>query len=430
MALRVSVLEGALHAVMVGVTESYLGAFAVELGHGPRALALLATLPLLLGAGSQLLCPSLCHLLGGRKRLAVAGASTQTLSIVGLAVIGAYELQSFSALLAVKCFFWLSAGAMAPGWSSWMADLTSRSDRARYFARRSGLIQVALLFAFGWAGFVLQRGGAPAPQTFAALFCVGALARAFSAIALSIQPDVTPRPAWRQAEALRRFGDAFRRSRFRVASYAALLAFGTQVAAPFFTPYMLRELALDYGSFAALSAVSILAKALMFPCCQRVAAAFGVARLLWISGVGVAVVPLVWAEASGLPLLALANALGGVAWAGLEYSSFQLLLEGADDDLKTEFFSLSNTLTGVAQVSGAVLGGLLLGADALGYHEVFVLSAGLRALALATLFFAIDPRDFPRRLRRLYPRLLTVRPGAGADQRAIVDAAEQADSSR
>ena len=66
LALKVSMLEGCLHAVMVGVTESYLGAFAVELGHGPRALALLATLPLLAGAGSQLLSPWFCAGLGGR----------------------------------------------------------------------------------------------------------------------------------------------------------------------------------------------------------------------------------------------------------------------------------------------------------------------------------------------------------------------------
>ena len=77
-------LEGALHAVMVGVAESYLGAFAVELGHGARHLALLSTLPLLAGAVVQLLSPVLCAVLGSRKRLVVAGALGQTASLAAL----------------------------------------------------------------------------------------------------------------------------------------------------------------------------------------------------------------------------------------------------------------------------------------------------------------------------------------------------------
>src|SRR5688572_15884033 len=86
-ALRVSMVDGTLHAVMVGSTESYLGAFAVELGHGAEEVALLATVPLLVGAGAQLASPYFCLVLGGRKRLAVLGATLQALSIAGLVAI-------------------------------------------------------------------------------------------------------------------------------------------------------------------------------------------------------------------------------------------------------------------------------------------------------------------------------------------------------
>ncbi|MET0413608.1 MAG: MFS transporter, partial [Polyangiaceae bacterium] len=92
-------VDGTLHAVMVGVTESYLGAFAVELGHGPEELALLATVPLLVGAGAQLASPLLCAALGGRKRLAVLGATVQALSIAGLAAIAWHGNTSLWALL-------------------------------------------------------------------------------------------------------------------------------------------------------------------------------------------------------------------------------------------------------------------------------------------------------------------------------------------
>jgi MFS family permease len=251
------------------------------------------------------------------------------------------------------------------------------------------------------------------------------LARLGSAFALSLQADVEPSAPAPVSDTLQRVRQALCQARFRVAIYVALLAFGTQVAAPFFTPYMLRELRLDYQAFALLSAVSILAKALVFPCCHHLAARFGLRNLLWCAGVGVAVVPLVWAASPDLSTLVLANALGGVAWAGLEYSSFQLLLESAPRKVKTEFFSLSSTLTGVGQVTGALGGGLLLERHALAYQQLFVVSALLRALSLSTLFLAIRAGDFPGHLRALYTRVQSVRPGAGADQRPIVDAGER-----
>jgi MFS family permease len=425
LALRVSMADGTLHAVMVGATESYLGAFAVELGHGPEELAVLATAPLLVGAGAQLTSPFLCRMLGGRKRLVVLGATVQALSIAGLAAIAWCGQTSLAALLVIQLIFWLSASVMAPAWSSWMADLTVHTERSRYFARRSGLVHVVLLCAFSGAGLFLHHAGTSGPKRFVALFGIGLLARLGSALALSLQADVEEAEPGAAMNARARVREAFCQARFRVVIYVALLAFGTQVAAPFFTPYMLRELKLDYQSFALLSAVSILAKALVFPWCHELAARFGLRNLLWTAGVGVAVVPLVWAASPQLVTLALANVLGGVAWAGLEYSSFQLLLESAPGRVKTEFFSLSSTFSGVGQVTGALGGGALLERHALGYPQVFVVSAALRALALSSLFLAVRPRDFPDRLRALYTRVLSVRPGAGADQRPIVDEPEE-----
>src|SRR5689334_16471654 len=159
-ALRISMLEGALHAVMVGVAESYLGAFAVELGHGPRRLALLSTLPLLAGAVIQLLSPVLCAVLGSRKRLVVAGALGQTASLGALFAIAVSGSTSLPALLLAQLGYWVSSGAMSPAWNAWMANLTVHTERPRYFARRSGINQLALLVAFGAAGCVLHHAGA------------------------------------------------------------------------------------------------------------------------------------------------------------------------------------------------------------------------------------------------------------------------------
>ena len=73
-----------MYSLMVGVSESYFGAMAVELGHRDTALALLLTVPMLFGSTLQLLAGPLTALLGARKRLVVIGATLQTLSMLGM----------------------------------------------------------------------------------------------------------------------------------------------------------------------------------------------------------------------------------------------------------------------------------------------------------------------------------------------------------
>lgn len=403
-------LEGALHALMVGVAESYLGAFAVELGHGPRQLALLSTLPLLAGAAVQLASPPLCALLGSRKRLALLGALGQTVSLAGLFAIAAAENRSVLVLLAAQVAFWVSGGSMAPAWNAWMATLTVHTDRSAYFARRSSINQLALLLAFGGAGYALHHAGAPVLSCFVALFAVGFLARLTSVFALFAQADPAPhaRPQPSDAHILGRARRAWRGSEFQVAGYLSALAFGTHLAAPFFTPYMLRELALDYRGYALLSASAILAKALTFPGCHRLAERVGLERLLRWAGVGVALTPILWACSHDFGLLLAAHILGGVAWAAVEYSSYQLLLDSAPRDLTAEFFSIANCMTGLAQVTGAVLGGLILSHQLLGYPALFVLSALLRLMPLARFAAGERGQHFPPPLRELYARFSAV----------------------
>jgi MFS family permease len=410
-ALGISMLEGALHALMVGVAESYLGAFAVELGHGSRELAMLSTLPLLAGASVQLLAPFACAVLGSRKRLAVAGALGQTASLAALFFIAVTRSTSFGALLVAQLGLWTSGGAMAPAWNAWMAHLTRHTLRTRYFARRSAINQLALLVAFGGAGYALHHAGADVLGCFVILFFVAFAARLASVVALLAQADLEPVPQLCVSEVrvVQRAQRAWRGSNFQVPTYLCALAFGTHLAAPFFTPYMLRELALDYRMFAALSAGSILAKAITLSCCHHLGERFGLERLLRWAGAGVALTPVLWAGSSQLGVLIFAHILGGAVWAAVEYASYQLLLDAAPGELTAEFFSISNCMTGLAQVAGALSGAFLLGQHSMSHAQLFLASAALRAVPLAFFASAARGRHFPLPLRDLYLRFAALR---------------------
>src|SRR5690349_13644852 len=95
-AQQISVVDGAMHAVMVGASESFQGTLAVELGHGPFGLALLTTVPLLIGSISQLASSALIARLRSRKRFVVAGAAAQALCHLGFFYMAAAEVRSLS----------------------------------------------------------------------------------------------------------------------------------------------------------------------------------------------------------------------------------------------------------------------------------------------------------------------------------------------
>jgi hypothetical protein len=382
--LQISVVDGVLHAIMVGASESYLIAFAVELGHRDASLALLVTLPLVCGALAQLCASSVARLLGSRKRLVVAAAALQSLShvaFISIAVTGDTRLWP---LLAANCAFFTCGHAGNPAWGAWMGSLTKDVRRTRYFAIRSAILNIGLLVSLTSSGWLLDsaRKGGTALVAFAMLQGVGLAMRLASAGLLALQSDPDPPPPPRESLP-RRLHETLVTSRWRAPVYYAGLMFGTYMAAPFFAPYMLRVLHLDFVSYSVLTATTILFKALAFPLCHRVAARVGLRTMLVLSGTLVAVVPLAWWGGHDFFTILPIQALSGVAWAAMEFTNFQLQLHASKPEHRLELMSLANSAAGLSQLTGSLVGSRLLGSGALGYVELFVVSGLTRLIPLA-----------------------------------------------
>ncbi len=239
---------------MIGVSESYFGAFAVDLGYDDGAIALLTTIPILVGMASQLASSWLVRRAGGRRRLSVAGAVIQASSQVALLTIAWTQDRGFWLFLAAKTVFWISGSAIAPAWNSWMATLTEGVDRERYFARRSALAHAALLIAFIAAGVWLDLGeDAGCKMTiYALLFALAFAARSLSAFSIWRMQEPLPLGA-AGASAPSRIRESIRLGRWRIALFIGVFMFGVHIATPFFTPYMLRDLKMSMLQFALLT---------------------------------------------------------------------------------------------------------------------------------------------------------------------------------
>jgi MFS family permease len=417
--LRISTIDGCFYSLMVGVSESYLGPLAVELGHRDTALAVLLTVPMLAGSAGQLLAGPLTSLLGARKRVVVVFAALQALSVLGLYFIASHQIRDLLPLLAVDTLYYVCAMMVGPPWGSWMADLTEGRQRERYFARRSALIQAPLLIAYLIAGYTLHHEDAATKlQAFAALHLWGFVFRAISTGLLATQPDVEQqvRTVRQSIEAV---GKATRTGDFRVPAYMAALMVGAHLAVPFFTPYMLRELHFGYGTYAGLTAIPILIKAIVFPLMHPLSQRFGMRKLLLWCGSGVVILPSLWGVFDTPMHLAMIQALSGVAWAGIEFASYQLLLASAREDCRVEFLSIASTMTSSAQLVGGLTGGYLRSELEMPYKTLFLASTGGRALALAWMLGEL-PAKLARELPKLFLRVISVRPALGTVARPIV----------
>lgn len=415
--LKLSVLDGLFHAAMVGISESYIGAFAVYLGHDDAALALLLTLPVLVGALCQLLTATFVRWVGSRKRVVVFSAFGQALSHLLLLHIALEADTRFAPLMIAAVLFWGFGSLLAPAWSGWMGALTRQVDRESYFARRSAAINVMLLLAFGGAGFALARLGA-SPSTFAWMFVAAMLARLVSvvALALKVDPDVT---VVRAESSFLRARAALQQGRFRVAAFVAVMMFGANVSVPFFTPYMLRTLDMGIWSYSMLLGVAIASKAVSFALWRRVGERFGMRAVLLTSVFLMAWLPVQWVWFPSTLGLSLVQIVSGMAWGGFEFAALQLMLRDAPEGLEVEFFSLANSGSGVLQVAGALFGSALLLLPGASYHTVFIGSSIARGLSILLLIPIASELYSRGPLPALFTRLVSVLP-SGAVRRPVV----------
>jgi MFS family permease len=383
-ALRISIFDGVLAALMAGASESYFGACAVSLGHADTQLALLATLPLFVGAVAQAFSGPLLLLFGSRRRLVAAGAIVQAFTHLGFIAISLASVHSFPLLLALVLVYFVSGMVTVPAWGAWMGTLTEHCDRERYFALRSTCVSVSMLTAFLWGGYRLRAGVASndLAHAYAWLFGVGFVARLGSTCMLLRQPDPTPVLRDSLARMLARTRSAVRSEGFRLPLVLGLWMLGAQISIPFYAPYMLKTLSLGYQGFAILCAVQLVVKAMAFPFTHRIANRYGLQRLLVGSMAMAAVVAFSWGTLTTTLGLIMAQALSGAAWAGYEFASFQLLLRSGRASQRVEFLAMAASFGGLMQLAGALLGSFLLAQLHLHYREVFLVSAVGRALPL------------------------------------------------
>lgn len=384
--LRYCVVEGVLYSLMVGLAETWFGAFYIAAEIDTFLIGILATVPLLVGSIIQLLTPWGIRQAGSYRLWSVIISGLQGFSLIGLSLLCGLGQAEFWLIFLLMVVYRATGLAMVPAWNTWMEFIIPKGLRTRFLSCRMRICQTFLLSAVVVVGFLLHFFSAiNGLILFSGLFLVAGFLRLASAWLLARH---TEQPDWMddKSTVVMDSNDAQQdRSIERVIPFFVVMQFSVFVSGPFFTPFMLRSMGIDYSSFMFLIVLGYLGRVLTLELAGNVARRWGVGRLLWLGSLGLIPLSGLWWFFESFWFLALVQLLGGVAWGFYELAMSLVLMEQIPRSKRPQVLSVFGVMNAFAMVSGSLLGGWIIQQmdyQVAGFMAVFMLSMILRAASM------------------------------------------------
>ena len=359
--------SGGASALTTGVI---LTAFALHLGASNLMIGILASAPFLAQL-LQLPAILLVERRRTRKRISVLT------SIAGRLMLGVMAATAFftgaSALFTVLAAQWILCGLGAIGtcaWNSWLHDLAPENRLGQIFARRTIWltgISLALGLAAALALDMTEERSPARNLVFASMFAVGCITGLMSARVVSAMPEpMMPVPVGdvRLIELLRQplRDEIFRRLLVFVGSWQ----FAVNLATPFFTVFIVRQLHFNVSFVLVLSVVSQIANIGTLRYWGMLSDRFANKSVLAVCAPAyiLSIVGMIGASQFGdrdlikLWLIAL-HLLMGASVAGVTLTATNIALKLSPRGSATAFVAASATVTAVAAGMAPIAGGLL-----------------------------------------------------------------------
>ncbi|MFH0879441.1 MAG: MFS transporter, partial [Lentisphaerota bacterium] len=360
--LSLSVLEGSVWSLMAGFGDAFIAPFAIFLKAGNQAIALLSTMPALVGALSQMAGASMTDRLKRRRALIVPFVVCQALSYIPLVFVPfLFPDLAIPAVIAFTLVGVICGNAVAPAWTSMMGDVVPETTRGDYFGHRGRMVILmvflstisagATMFFFQnqhriWTGFFI-------------LFAVAALARLLSARLLALHYDPHYHPSH---DSYFTFWDFIRRmpqSNFaRFALFNALMSGAINVAGPFFNVYMLRDLHWTYAQFTINAAIFQATQFLFIRWWGRIGDRHGNRVILEATSYIMPLLPILWTFSTRYLYLLCVQMVSGMVWAGFSIATLNFTFDAVTPHKRARVSAYVSILNGVF----TLIGGTLLGA--------------------------------------------------------------------
>jgi MFS family permease len=358
-ALLFSLADGMMCSVMIALADTFSVAAAVRLKAPAMAIALLGSGPLLVGSVGQFFLPLFLDARRTRKQYVVASVRVQAMFLI-LAALTGWLPAPFNAWAYIFAFvLYGSSGNLFAGiWTSWFRDCVPQAVRGRHFAWRNRFFSVTQLACAIAAGVLSRKySSQTAPwMFFAAIFFVGSFFRFGSSQFLSLQYEPLPSNLPGRSQV---FGFRPSRNFLWFCASVALLQGTTALAGPFFNVWFLRDLRFDFLTFSITTASMILGTITFLPLWGKLVDVAGTSRVLRITALMCAFVPVPFLFCSSPLPVWLSNFFSGVAWGGFNIANVNYLLHMTEKERSDHYIGFAAAVTAVSMFVFSLLGGFL-----------------------------------------------------------------------
>jgi len=369
--LRTVIKDGLASQAMATLTMGvFLVAFALKLGASNTTIGLLAAIPPL----AQLVqIPAIYMVERIRNRRAIS-VYVLTVSRLLWLVIGLipflFSLQAGLTFLIVALLIRSCLAAVGTtSWNSWMRDLVPPDRLGSFFSKRFALMTGLTIPLSLAAAFFVDAWKRAFPATdlyaYSILFFSGCVVGLLGVYHITRIPEPRMAVPEEKTNFLRLLSRPFKDKNFRnLAMFLGSWNFAVNLAAPFFTVYMLKRLGLEMSLVIALAVVSQLMSFTFFRIWGKFSDRFTNKSVLRVSGPLFIVCILLWTFTTmperyflTIPLLVTIHILTGISAAGVTISSGNMGLKLAPKGEGTVFLAMLALTNSLAAGVAPVLGG-------------------------------------------------------------------------
>ncbi len=365
-ALKMAILDGIAFFIMFGFGESYIGAFGVFMNATSLQIGLIGSLPLLIGALSQLVSVMLMEGNISRRKLIVRTVICQALVWLLIAalpwVLGVGYGPSWILLLLVIAYF-VSGHMAVPVWTSLMGDIVPEKQRGAYFGYRNRLAGIFLISSLVAGGLLLHQAHEYdlTMLAFSAMFCLACIARLCSGYLLTQHSN--PEYLWNPDDKFTfwQFIRRVKHSNFaRFVFFYGFFNFAMFIVGPYFVPYMLRDLKLTYLEFMLVSTVGVGSTFVLMLFWGKFGDRYGNKQVLEICSIGLTFVPALWILAPNAAYLVGVQIIAGFFGAGFQMAQVNFLLDAVSPGKRGRCTAYMWVINSTCIVLGSLVGNWLL----------------------------------------------------------------------
>lgn len=396
--LRYSLLDAFFFSLMVGAGETYLPAYALNLGMSEWLTGFFSTIPIIMGALIQMITPWGLAWVKSPKRWVLGAAAFQALTFIPLIYFSIYPSENrILWLFCVATVYWGAGFAVGPTWNYWMGSLVPSEEAPKFFARRLQISQAGIILGLIAGGLALHANMRPGPFTsvFSFIFVMAFIARASSTFFIFLKKEAsfkyvgeqeirrqirkareTIKELWSQSSYRNFFVSLFF---FQVAMY---------VSSPFVAPYFLKKINMNYDQYMLAQAVFFISKILAFSVASRMMKKESIHKVFLLGALGISPLPGLWFLSQDMWFVMLMQITSGFFWSLFEVGLALTFFSQIRPEQKVSLLTFYNLFSSVAIIVGSLIGGTLLkhmGATENAYYIIFVLASILRLLASALL---------------------------------------------